>query len=323
MKSMKKILAAALVMGMVICLSSACGQNSSENGKEKLVMAYQWGLAYAPLEIMKQEQLIEKYYDGEIEVEWKTLNGPAEIYEGMVAGSIDVAHSGVGPFLINSMKSGEIKMYSALSAQPMGLNTTEDRIQSIKDIKEGDKIALVGYGSIQHVMLAMACEKELGDPHALDNNMVTMSHPDGMQALLSGSVPCQLTTSPYFLQEKEESNIHEVEDVAAAFPEDATIIVGSTTTKLHDEKPQVYQALVSAMEEAMDMLNNNQDKAAEMLCEKEGVTADKMKEFLSAEGSDYDMKPHGTLEIAQFMERADFMEKAPADLSEICFDNIL
>ncbi len=318
----KKIMRVILTVAICIGICTACGKPSDKQS-EKLVIAYQWGLAYAPLEIMRQENLIEKHYDGKIEIEWKTLNGPAEIYEGVIAGNIDVAHSGVGPFLINSMKTGEIKMYSALAAQPMGLNTTEERIQSIKDIQSEDKIALVGWGTIQHVMLAMACEKELGDPHALDNNIVTMSHPDGMQALLAGSVPCQLTTSPYFLKELENDKIHEVSDVADAFPKDATIIVGAVSTRFHDERPEVYSALTEAMEEAMDILNNDKDKAAEMLCQKENVTAEKMKEFLSADGAIYDMKPHGTMEIAEFMKRAEFMDKSPKSLKEICFENLL
>lgn len=322
---MKKILIClCLILAMTINLC-ACGkgQTSGTGEKEKLVIAYQWGLAYAPLEVMKQKKLIEKHYGKDLEIEWKTCNGPAEIYEGMLAGSIDIGHSGVGPFLINSMKTKQIKMYSAMSAQPMGLNTTDQSIQSIKDIGKDEKIAIIGWGAIQHVMLAMACEKELGDAHALDNNMVTMSHPDGMQALLSGSVNCQLTTSPYFLKELEQDNIHEVKDVAAAFPKDATIIVGATSLKFHDEKPELYKALTEATKEAMDFLNNSTDEAAKLLCEKEAVTAEKMKEFLTAEGVSYDMKPHGTLEIAEFMQRAEFLEQAPSSLDQICFENLL
>lgn len=319
-----RITALLVTVSFIFNLTACTGGGDAESGnREKLVIAYQWGLAYAPLEVMKQKKLIEKHYGGEIEIEWKTFNGPAEIYEGMIAGSIDVGHSGVGPFLINAMKTGQVKMYSAMSAQPMGLNTTSDKIHSVKDIGKDEKIALVGWGTIQHVMLSMACEKELGDPHALDNNIVTMSHPDGMQALLAGSVNCQLTTSPYFLKELQEDNIHEVKDVAAAFPEDATIIVGGTTSRLHDERPEVYQALVSAASEAMEFLNKNTDGAAEMLCAKEGVPAETMKGYLTADGVSYDMKPHGTLEIASFMQRAGFIDKAPASLDEICFDNLL
>lgn len=321
MKSLRKMMVTLTIIALALG-TVGCGKQNDVK-KEKLVIAYQWGLAYAPVEIMKANALIEKHYDGEIEIEWKTLNGPAEIYEGIISGNIDVGHSGVGPLLTNSMKSGQCKMYSALSSQPMGLNTTRDDLQSLKDFKAEDKIALVSWGAIQHIMLAMACEKELGDAHALDNNIVTMSHPDGMQALLSGSVPCQLTTSPYFLKELEQDNIHEIKEVADAFPKDTTIIAGAASTKLYNEHRDVYNALVAAMEEAMTYINEKPDDAAKVLCEKEGVTAEKMKEYLQADGSSYDMIPHGTLEIAEFMKRAGFLDEAPKSLDEICFDNLL
>ena len=48
----------------------------------------------------------------------------------------------------------------------------------------------------------MLAKEELGDAHALDNNLVAMSHPDGMTALMSGSVACQLTTAPYIFKAK-------------------------------------------------------------------------------------------------------------------------
>lgn len=314
-------------LSFVIAISmglSGCSQIPREKDKtEKLVIAYQWGLAYAPLEVIRQKNLIEKHYDGEIEIEWKTMNGPSEIYEGIVAGSIDVAHSGVGPFLINTSKGVPCKMYSALAAQPMGLNTSKPELQSLKDFKSDDKIALVSWGAIQHVMLSMAAEKYLGDPHALDNNIVNMSHPDGMQALLSGVVSSQLTTSPYFLKELETEGIHEIEEVADVFPKGASIIVGSASIKLYEERREAYDALTAAMEEAMLFLNENTEEAAELLCEKEGVTPEKMLEYLTAEGVSYDMVPSGTLEIAEFMERAEFMEKAQTSYEEICYQNLL
>lgn len=329
---MKKQITAAITVAalLVTFLLNGCGtpkeaknsQGANGSKAEKLVIAYQWGLAYAPLEVMKQQNLIEKHYDGDLEVEWRVMNGSSEMYGGLVSGTIDVAHSGVAPFLINTSKGVPCKMYSAMAAQPMGLNTTRDDLQSLSDFKPDDKIALVSWGSIQHIMLSMAAEQVLGDAHALDNNIVNMSHPDGMQALLSGTVPAQLTTSPFFFKELESGNVHEIKEVADAFPEDTSIIIGAASTKLYEERKEVYDALTAAVEEAMTFLNENTEEAATLLCEKEAVTPEKMKEYLTSEGSSYDRVPKGVLEIGAFMERAGFMEKAPSSYAEICFPEL-
>jgi len=55
-------------------------------------------------------------------------------------------------------------------------------IKSLKDFKPTDKIALPSPGSVQHILLAMAAEKELGSASALDQNLVAMAHPDGAAA---------------------------------------------------------------------------------------------------------------------------------------------
>ena len=73
--------------------------------------------------------------------------------------------------------------------------------------------------------LAMAAEEQLGDAHALDNNIVAMAHPDGMTSLLSGSVECHLTTSPYVFKEAEEDGIYEVEGLESVWPDGNSFIV--------------------------------------------------------------------------------------------------
>ena len=84
------ILAVSMVLGVSGCgKSQKSTQDSGDTAKVKI--AYQYGLAYAPLTIMQEQGLIEKNYDGDIEVEWVSLNSGSAINEGMASGDIDVA----------------------------------------------------------------------------------------------------------------------------------------------------------------------------------------------------------------------------------------
>ena len=207
-KRVRKITAILLAVSMVLGVSG-CGksqkstQDSGDTAKVKI--AYQYGLAYAPLTIMQEQGLIEKNYDGDIEVEWVSLNSGSAINEGMASGDIDVACMGIAPFITGVTAGIPYKMYGTIAAQPNELLTNEDTIHSLKDITDDKKISVVNVGSIQHILLAMLAKQELGDAHALDNNLVTMSHPDGMTALMSGSVACQLTTAPYISRQKNRT----------------------------------------------------------------------------------------------------------------------
>lgn len=310
----KKWLAAAVIGAFVL---GACAQAEAAEDAEKLTIAYQYGLAYAPMTIMQEQELIEKNYDGEIEVEWLNLNSGSAINEGVLSGDIDVANMGVAPFITGVTAGIPYKMYSTIAAQPHKLMSNNDDIQSLEDITSDHKIALVNIGSIQHILLGMMAKEQLGDAHALDNNLVAMSHPDGMAALVSGSVDCQLTTSPYIFMEAEEEGIHEVEGLSDVWPEGNVFIVGLVSDDLVENHPDVYDALVAATQEAMDFLNDNQEEAAEILCEKEDVSAETMLEWMQDPGCAFDMKLPGLMDMAEFMEEAGFIEEAPESFEAI------
>lgn len=313
-KKKMTIVMVGVLLAMALC---ACGGGSKEEETAKITVAYQYGLAYAPLTIMQEQGLIEKNYDGDIEVEWVNLNSGAAINEGFASGDIDVAEMGVAPFITGYTAGIPYKMYGTISAQPHKLMTNKEEIQTIADIQPENKIALVNIGSIQHIMLGMLCQEELGDAHALDDNIVAMAHPDGMAALLAGSVDCQLTTAPYIYEEEDTEGIHEVEGLEKVWPEGNTFNIGLISNECYENQPEVYEAIVAATQEAIEYINNNQAEAAEVLAEKQDVATEDMMEWLQKPGCAFDMKLDGVMNTANFMAENGFIEKAPESLEEI------
>lgn len=318
---MKKMVFAALAGAMAVGLCACGGNNTKQAAKtgepETLKIAYQYGLAYAPLTIMQEQGLIEKNYDGEIDIEWVNLNSGSAINEGVASGDIDVANMGIGPFVTGVTAGIPYKMYATMAAQPHKLMTNNDAIKTLSDITSDQKISVVNIGSIQHILLAMMAKDQLGDAHALDDNLVAMSHPDGMTALISGSVDCHLTTSPYTFMEAEEEGIHEVEGLDKVWPNGNAFIVGLVSDDLYENHKDVYEAVVAATEEAMDFLNNQQEEAAKILCEKEDVSAETMLSWMQDPACVFDMKLPGVMDMANFMAEEGFIEEAPESFEAI------
>ena len=313
----KKKLLITLATVLATAILSACAGSKEDEETAKITVAYQYGLAYSPLTIMQEQGLIEKHYDGEIKVEWINLNSGAAINEGFASGDIDVAGMGVAPFITGSAAGIPYKMYGTISAQPHKLMTNKEEIQTISDIKPENKIALVNIGSIQHIMLGMLAQEELGDAKALDNNLVAMAHPDGMAALLAGSVECQLTTAPYIYEEEKTEGIHEVKGLEKVWPEGNAFIVGLISEECYESQPEVYEAIVAATQEAMDYINNNQEEAAAVLAQKQDVTIGEMMEWLQKPGCVFDMKLDGVMNTAKFMAECGFVETAPESFEVI------
>ncbi|MBC6681027.1 ABC transporter substrate-binding protein [Zhenpiania hominis] len=321
MKHGKKVIAVMLILIMTLSLAACGGGDETADGKTKLTIAHQYGIAYAPLEVMKQQKLIEKHYDG-VEVEWSTLNSGSAINEGFLSGDIDVGAMGVGPAVTGVTSGVPYKICSNMSAQPHKIMTNNPNIKSLKDITD-EKIALVNIGSIQHILLAMAAKEQLGDAHALDENIAAMAHPDGMSSLISGSVDCHLTTSPYVFKEAEEDGITEVEALESVWPSGNSFIVAVASTDLQENNPELYDAVVAALAEAIDYINNNTAEAAEMLCEAEDVDAATMEKWLTDKDCVYSTETKGVMDMANFMAEEGFLEnEGPKDFSDLAFDNV-
>nr|MBQ8252891.1 ABC transporter substrate-binding protein [Lachnospiraceae bacterium] len=311
------LLLVGVVLAGVVALTGCASPQKSQEGKESLTVAYQYGLAYAPLTIMQELQLIESNYDGEIEIEWLNLNSGSAINEGVLTGEIDVANMGVGPFVTGVTAGIPYKMYATISAQPHKLMSNNPDIQSLEDIKPEHKIALVNIGSIQHILLSMQAEKELADAHALDENIVAMSHPDGMVALLSGSVDCQLTTAPYIYEEMESEGIHEIAGLEEVWPEGSAFIVGLVSDDLYENRPELYDAVVAATQEAIVYMNENPEHAAEIVASKQDYKKEDVLKWITSEGCVYDSHLDGVMRMADFMAQHGFVEKAPDGIEAI------
>lgn len=315
-KALIRLIAAVLMISLTV---AGC---TGENKKDAAVMniAEQYGFAYAPLQIAKELKLIEKNLPGTT-VNWKQLGNTAAIREAMLADEIDVGFMAIPPFLIGWDKGMDWKIAFGLSSSPAALVTNREEIKSIRDIGEKDRIALPQPGSIQHILLSMACERELGDAKKLDNLLVTMSHPDGMNALLAGKdITVHFTTPPYLLKELQTQGIHEILDGREAMGKDFTFIAGVTTRRFHDERAREYEALVKAVSEAMEYMKDNHEEAVEILSRQYEMSVDEVERNLSLEGTDYTLAVKGVNEFADFMERNGYISKTPENPGEIIWD---
>ena len=118
----------------------------------------------------------------------------------------------------------------------------------------------------------MALDEAGEDPHALDANLIGMKHPDGMAALENGQIAAHLTSSPYIQMERKNEELHEVGDMSAVWSAENSYIVGVASEELHDENPEIYQALCDGIKAAMDYINENPEETAEFTAELDGNT---------------------------------------------------
>jgi len=306
----KKIIKfSAIAILAIFFVSAATGCTKKETAKKSITIAVQYGLPYGPLEIMKEKKLLEKNMPG-IQVNWVQLSNTTAIREAMLAGKADVGFMAIPPFLIGLDKGMDWKIATGLSSSRTGLITNKATIKSIKDFTNSDKIALPQPGSVQHILLSMECEKVFKDAKRMDNLIVSMSHPDGMNALIAnGDISAHFTSSPYLEKELAVGGMKEILNSYEAFGGDFTFIAGVTTKKFHDNNTDVYEAFVKSVGEAIDYINKNPEKAASELAAAYKLTPEEVLKYIKAEGNSYSTEVKGVPEFISFMGRNGYISK--------------
>ncbi len=316
-------LLAALALALAACggddEQAASGGGGGEGGASgNLTIAYQPGIGYAQLLIMREQKTLEQALPN-VKVGWKELASGAAIRDGMLADEIQVGSGGVGPFLVGYDAGVEWKLLSSLNVMDLWLMAKDESIQGVADFK-GKKIAMPGPDSIQAIVLRKAAQEEMGDAKALDSAIVALPHPDGLQALVSGQLAGHLTSPPFqFVEEKQGAR--KVAGSADYFGEHTFNSV-FVREEYHDDNPEIMDALFKGIQDATKMINEQPAEAAALVAKASGGEAKEFEDYMTREGVAYQTEPKGFIEFAKFMKEIGLIKKVPGDWTELVFDNL-
>ncbi len=317
----------------VFTFSVFCGTLAFAEDKD-IKIARQYGISYLPLMLMEKNKLIEKHARaaglGDVTVEWKTLAGGADMNEALLSKSLDFVSGGVAPMIkIWAKTNGQVKALSSINSMPLYMNTTNPNVKTIKDLTDKDRIALPAVKvSIQAVSLQMAAAKAFGDNNyqKLDHLTVTMSHPDGMAAMLSGKseVTSHFTAPPFQYQELEKPGVHTVVNSYDVLGGPATFNLVWTTVEYRNANPKTYNAVVAAIEEAVNTINKDKRAAAQAYVEiaKSKQPVDEILKMLNDPLIQFTTTPLNTMKYADFMHKVGSIKTKPASWKDMFFPNV-
>ena len=303
----------------------------------ELRIARQFSMGYLQFNVMEHEKLLEKYAAAngvkDLNVTWTIFNGPDAMNNALISDSVDIVAGGTPGLLTlwNRTRgtANEVRGISALSSQPIVLNTRSDTIKSIADLKDSDRIALPAVKvSIQAVVLQMAAAKLWGqkDYAKLDPLTVSMSPPDSTIALLAGSneVNCVFGVPPFQQQQLEKPGVHTILNSFDVMDGPSTFTVAWTTSRFREKNPALYKALVAALKEATGIVDKDRARAAQYWIEdvKSKLPLDKVTAVISGPQVRWTMVPEHTMKFAEFMASVGSLKEAPKSWKDIFFPEI-
>lgn len=298
-------------------------------------LAQQFGLNYLPLTVMRTEKLIEKHAAAlglaNVKVSWLRFGGSNSINDALLSGQLDFGSGGVPSLLTLWAKTKgifDVRGVAALGSMPCYLNTSDPNVKTLSDFSDKDKIALPAVEvSIQAVLIQMAAAKAFGMDNykKLDRLTVGMKHPDAMAALLSGTeITAHFGNPPYQEQELQHSTIHRVLSSYEVVGEPSTLNSVYTTKKFHDGNPKTYRAVLGALQEAMQFINQDKARASMIYIreEKSKLSPEFIQKILEDPNSVVTSEPKGIMRYAEFMHRIAKLKTLPGSARDVYFPEL-
>lgn len=302
---------------------------------ETIRLAQEYGIAYLPLIVMRSQHLLEELGQKQglpIKTEWLQFTGGAAMNESLIAGRLDIASGGVTPMIVlwaRTRKNLHMHGIATLTTMPLDLNTIDPNVHSIRDFTDKDRIAMPAAGiSLQAITLMIAAEKAFGPAEAKKLNplCVTMSHPDGMAALLAGKagVTAHFTSPPYMYEELAHKGVHRVLDSYSVLGGPATFTLTWTSERFAKANPKNLPIFVAALRQADKFIDAHPEDAAKLYVASTHtkIPLPELVKMITDKQVHWTTQPRQTMQYARFMAKIGMIPAAPATWKEMFFPEI-
>jgi NitT/TauT family transport system substrate-binding protein len=325
---------AAVLLALAVVTLTACG---GRDANEVRIPKGAGGVGFLPLLVMEKHRLIEKHgRDAGIEdlrVRWIELGGPSVLNDALLSGAADFAAAGPPAFITlwdRTAASLGVKGVAAMTSLPMYLNTRAEHLRTVDDLRDGDKIAVTAIKvSIPALVMQMHARQKYGAPEAarFDRYTVSMTHPDGVIALLSGAagITAHFTSPPFHQRERKDPSVRTIMTTDDVLGGPTTFTMLSTTTRFRDDHPEVYGAVLKALEEANRLILADRRAAAELLLGSTvegGFTVEELVGVLEDPQIAFTTTPQNVKKYADFMHEIGSIRNRPASWQEMFFPEI-
>lgn len=321
---------------LALCaLLASCGP--AETSPHVRIPVGAGGVGFLPLLLMRERALIEKHAAAaglaDLTVEWIDLGGPSVMNDALISGSVDFIAAGPPAFLTlwdRTRENLDVRGVAAISAMPMYLNARAPHLNSLEDLRDGDKIAVTAIKvSIPAIAMQMYASARYGAEQAtrFDPFTVAMTHPDGVISMLAATsdISAHFTSPPFHQRERQNRGVRTILTTDEVLGGAATFTMLSTTGAWREANPGPYAAVLAALEEAIALIEADPLAAADALIaarDDAGLTRDELAVILADPDIRFTTVPESTMRYAEFMHAIGSIEHRPASWRDLFFPEV-
>lgn len=261
---MKRRRFACMILALILICSLAitgCGQSKT---LEEITVTYVTSPLNVPSIVEKNHSIFaETMKDvGVKTVNYSEITSGADQTQALASGDIQFLYAvGATSVILSAANDADIKIVSMYSRSPEAfcLFSNDDSINSPEDLR-GKTIA-GPQGTILHELLVAYLAS--GDMTLADVNYMNTTIPDGMAAMLGGSVDCALLAGAAAYN-TQASGAHLVTNGVGLV--DATICC-ATTQAFYDEHKDIVDSFLQAQQNVLNFMEENEETALQEAAE--------------------------------------------------------
>jgi NitT/TauT family transport system substrate-binding protein len=293
---------------------------------QEVVFARLGSFAMLPLIVMESEHLVEqqarKLGIEDFKVTYVEFNSGLEVNTALASGRAQFGASSIAPFLTlwdRAHDNLKISAVSALDTAPMFLVSRNPSIKKVTDFTDADRINVLTPGSAgQAIVFEMAVAQAYGINNyaKLDRLTVGLPPSEATTAMISGSgtITADFSGLPMSYLELDSPGIHKVLGSNDVLGGEATNTLLYTTAAFHAENPKIMAAVNAALDEAMRLIAEDRQKAAEAYLRITGMRyAQQVGRMVGDPLINFRRDPHKLMTFANFMHETGKLKNAPPD----------
>jgi len=257
------LLMSIMFLGLVSC---------SRRGGETSVIRINIGHAITSVvtQMLKMSDSFKNILPDGVSVEWTTVNRSNDIRDAIAAGRIDVGAIGIAQLLSALANDLPIVLISYAGPASGFIYSANPSIRSAEDMHRANRIAISNIGGVQHFRLMLLAKEFFGDANIFNNRLVSMQTPDMLATVETSDILDLIVVSSTISALTE--NVERLNRIAdlSMLGEDGMFLVAGR--EFYENNPALIDILRGAFREVVDFLNENPDKAAQLLADEFGYS---------------------------------------------------
>jgi NitT/TauT family transport system substrate-binding protein len=294
-----------------------------------------FGVAFLPTYLMDEMKLVEKHAKAagiDVKTTYHRFSGSGPMQDAILSGAVDMGPYGISALLIAWEKARNTPQQtfaiSGVTTVPMVLLTNKPNVKKLADFKPEDRISMPSLVSPQAFLLQMQSIKEFGpgQQDKMKPQIVSLPHPDSVNALISGTEVTGYFAPPPFIQvalkNQKVSKVMSSDEIIGG--KQSFLIMGATK-KWIDANPKLTDVIVKAVDDAAAFIKAEPRKAAEIYLQREPskfVDLDAVEAILKEYKDEFGSSVQGVQVNADFMGRLGQLKAPPKSWKDIVTPSI-